>query len=63
MRESGATLAVAEGPNAGDVCFEPAVHFDKTVLVGFNAGYIETEIIRIRTASGADQEMRAGDAR
>src|SRR6266852_3270841 len=62
VRESRATLAIAEGPNARNVRLEAAVHFDRATLVPFDAGFIQAEIVRIRSASRGDQEMRAGDA-
>src|SRR5260370_26498674 len=62
VRESRATLAIAEGPNARNVRLEAAVPFDRATLVPFDAGFIQAEIVRIRSASGGDQEMRAGDA-
>ena len=62
VRESRTALAIAEGPNTGNVRLEAAVHFDKATLVGFDAGFIEAEIVRISRASRGDQEMRAGNA-
>src|SRR5439155_7971657 len=32
VRESGAALAIAEGPDAGNIGLEPAVHFDVAAL-------------------------------
>ena len=63
MREGGTALAISEGPDAGDVGFEAGVHFDETVLVGFDAGFVEAKIVGIWTAAGGDQEMGTGDAR
>src|SRR5205814_8384185 len=39
-----------------------AVHFDKAILAGFDAGFIQAEIVCIWTAPCGDQEMRAGEA-
>ena len=44
VRESRAPIAIAERPDAGNVCFQAAIHFDKTIFIGFNAGFFETEI-------------------
>ncbi len=58
-----AALAVAQSPDAGDGCFQPRIDLDETILVCFDAGFIETEIAGVWTAAGGDQEMRTRDAR
>src|SRR5260370_2217924 len=60
VRESRAALAVAEGPNAWNVCLKAAIHFYKDTLAGFDSGLVEPEIVCIWTAPGGDQGMRAG---
>src|SRR6266404_2602634 len=63
VRECWAALAVAKSPDARNVCLQPTVHFNIAALVGFDACFVETEIVRVWKAAGGDQEMRAGDGR
>ncbi len=63
MREGRAAFAITKRPDAADVCFEAAVHFDETTFISLDAGFVEAEIVGIWTAAGGDQKMRATDDR
>ncbi len=62
MRERAAAVDIAERPDALGFRAKLAVHIDQAVLVQHDARLVQPEVIRIRRASGREQQMRGIDA-
>ncbi len=63
VREGRTSLAISQRPDAGNICFEAAIHFDKSIFVRDDAGFVEAEVACVWTATSGSQEMGAADAR
>ena len=61
MGESALAVAVAERPDAGHARAQLVVDRDIAARVGFDAGSVEAEIVRIGAPTDGQQNMRADD--
>ncbi len=68
MRERAATVDVAKRPDAGNAGAQLIVDLDEAALVGGDAGFVETEVVRYwdcgrRRAADASRRSRAAPSR
>jgi len=61
--EGSATVAVAEGVDAGDVGAELVVDEDVAVVVGGDVGVVEAQVLGVRGAADGEEDVRADDGR
>ena len=59
--EGAVAVAVAEGPDAGDVGAELVVDGDVAALVDGDAGFVEAEIVGVGAAAHGEQDVGAGE--
>ena len=57
--EGAASVAVAEGPDAGDVGAELVVYGDEAVLVVLDAGAVEAEVVGVGAAADGEEDVGA----
>jgi len=55
--EGGAAFDVAQRPVVGQVGPEAVVHPDETSLVGFDAGLLQSEVVRVGAPPGCDEQV------
>ena len=61
MGEAAASVAVAQRPDAGDVGLQPIIDADEAARVGFDAGFVQPQIVGVRPPPDGQQHVAADD--